>query len=102
MSTEEGEWIDVSIKQDGGIKKKILQPAPEGAEGPPPNGYEVTAHYTGTLAKDGSKFDSSVDRGQPFKFTLGTGQVIAGWDQSFATMKIGEKALIEVAPGTLL
>lgn len=98
MTTEEGEWIDVSIKQDGGIKKKILQAAPEGAEGPPPNGFEVTAHYTGTLASDGSKFDSSVDRGQPFKFTLGTGQVIAGWDQSFATMKVGEKALIEVAP----
>ena len=67
----EKEWIDVSIAQDGGVKKKILREAPESASGPPPLGNEVTAHYTGTLKSDGSKFDSSVDRGQPFKFTIG-------------------------------
>ena len=48
MSAEES-WIDVSIAQDGGILKKITQAAPEGAAGPPPDGYEVTAHYTGTF-----------------------------------------------------
>lgn len=74
----EADLIDVSIAQDGGIMKRIIQEAPEGAQGPPPDGYEVTAHYTGTLASDGSKFDSSVDRGQPFKFTIGRGQVIRG------------------------
>ena len=98
-ATEEAtEWIDVSVQQDGGVKKKILQVAPDDAEGPPPKGCRVTAHYTGTLAKDGSKFDSSVDRGQPFKFDLGKGQVIRGWDEGFASMKVGEKAILEIAP----
>jgi FKBP-type peptidyl-prolyl cis-trans isomerase len=46
---EEESLIDVSVAQDGGVKKKILKEAPEGAEGPPPNGTEVTAHYTGKL-----------------------------------------------------
>ena len=96
MSDEE--CIDVSKAQDGGVKKKILVAAPDDADGPPPDGYEVTAHYTGTLKSDGSKFDSSVDRGKPFKFTIGQGQVIKGWDEGFASMKIGEKAILEIAP----
>ena len=74
----EAEEIDVTTAQDGGIMKRIIKAAPEGAKGPPPAGYEVTAHYTGTLESDGSKFDSSVDRGAPFKFTIGEGQVIQG------------------------
>lgn len=92
------EWIDVSVAQDGGVKKKILTPAPGDALGPPPPGYSVTAHYTGTLKSDGSKFDSSVDRGKPFNFTIGQGQVIQGWDEGFGSMKIGEKAMLEIAP----
>lgn len=88
--------IDVSKAQDGGVKKRILQAAAEDAEGPPPDGYEVTAHYTGTLEKDGSKFDSSVDRGKPFKFKIGQGMVIKGWDEGFASMKVGEKALLVI------
>jgi peptidylprolyl isomerase len=97
-NSNEAEWIDVSIKQDGGVKKQIIQAAPDDASGPPPTGNEVTAHYTGTLASDGSKFDSSVDRGKPFKFTLGQGQVIQGWDEGFASMKVGEKAMLEITP----
>jgi len=89
------EWTDVSIAQDGGVMKKILKEAPEGASGPPPNGYEVEAHYTGTLSSDGSKFDSSRDRGKPFKFTIGQGMVIKAWDQGFASMKIGEHAILK-------
>lgn len=50
---------------------------------------------TGTL-EDGTKFDSSVDRGQPFKFKIGAGQVIKGWDEGFASMKVGEKALLVI------
>lgn len=94
----EAESIDVSVAQDGGIMKRIILSAPEGAKGPPPEGWEVTAHYTGTLASDGSKFDSSVDRGKPFKFTIGQGQVIKGWDEGFASMKVGEKAMLTISP----
>jgi len=60
-------------------------------------GFNISVHYTGWLfdatAKDnkGKKFDSSVDRGQPFNFGLGQGQVIQGWDEGFAGMKIGGK-----------
>jgi peptidylprolyl isomerase len=48
------------------------------------------------LVKDGSKFDSSLDRGKPFKFTLGKGMVIKGWDQGFGSMKVGEKAILKI------
>ena len=51
---------------------------------------------SGTLESDGSKFDSSRDRGTPFKFTIGQGQVIKGWDEGFASMKIGEKAKLVI------
>eukprot|EP00591_Stephanopyxis_turris_P011980 CAMPEP_0195516902 /NCGR_PEP_ID=MMETSP0794_2-20130614/9033_1 /TAXON_ID=515487 /ORGANISM="Stephanopyxis turris, Strain CCMP 815" /LENGTH=486 /DNA_ID=CAMNT_0040645613 /DNA_START=32 /DNA_END=1492 /DNA_ORIENTATION=- len=92
----DSEAIDVTIAQDGGIMKKITRAAPEGAAGPPPSGTVVTAHYTGTLESDGSKFDSSVDRGKPFEFTIGQGQVIKGWDEGFASMKVGEKATLTI------
>lgn len=95
MADEDG-FIDISFAQDGGLKKKILKAAPEGASGPPPKGNEVEAHYTGTLASDGSKFDSSRDRGKPFKFTLGQGMVIKGWDEGFASMKVGEHAILKI------
>jgi len=94
-NADEG-FVDVSVAQDGGVKKKITTAAPEGAEGPPPDGYEVEAHYTGTLVSDRSKFDSSHDRNQTFKFTIGKGQVIKGWDEGFGSMKVGEKATLKV------
>jgi peptidylprolyl isomerase len=56
----------------------------------PKAGQTVVVHYTGWL-EDGTKFDSSVDRGQPFEFPIGQGQVIAGWDEGLATMQIGGK-----------
>ncbi len=58
-------------------------------------GQTVSVHYTGFLT-DGSKFDSSVDRGQPFDFGLGQGAVIAGWDEGVAGMKVGEKRKLTI------
>jgi FKBP-type peptidyl-prolyl cis-trans isomerase len=69
-----------------------------GAEAKP--GSTVKVHYTGTLT-DGTKFDSSRDAGRtPFQFRLGAGQVIKGWDQGVAGMKIGEKRRLTI-PGHL-
>jgi len=56
-------------------------------------GKRVKVHYTGTLL-DGTKFDSSVDRNEPFGFTLGQGQVIKGWDEGIALMNVGGKATL--------
>ena len=60
-------------------------------------GKSVTVHYTGWL-EDGTKFDSSVDRDEPFEFVLGTGQVIAGWDHGVATLRVGDKVRLTIPP----
>lgn len=57
----------------------------------PKNGQTVVVHYTGTLT-DGTKFDSSRDRGNPFKFRIGKGEVIRGWDEGVAQMSVGQRA----------
>jgi peptidylprolyl isomerase len=64
-------------------------------------GNKVSVHYTGWLSDNGAKdkkFDSSVDRGQPFQFTLGAKQVIAGWDEGVAGMKVGGKRTLTIPP----
>lgn len=93
---DDGEWIDISEGKDGLLLKKILTPPAEGALSAK-SGDKVEVHYTGTLTEDGTKFDSSRDRDDTFKFDLGKGRVIKGWDVGVATMKIGERAILRCA-----
>jgi len=69
----------------------------EGTGPSPRTGQVTTVHYTGWLT-DGTKFDSSVDRGEPFKFPIGMGRVIKGWDEGVASMKVGGKRKLIIPP----
>jgi peptidylprolyl isomerase len=64
----------------------------------PKRGQTVIVHYTGWLT-NGKKFDSSVDRNQPFSFVLGRGEVIKGWDEGVSTMRVGGKRKLTIPPG---
>jgi peptidylprolyl isomerase len=67
----------------------------------PAKGQRCSMHYTGWLWQNGakgSKFDSSVDRGEPFEFQIGVGQVIKGWDEGVASMKVGGKRTLRIPP----
>jgi len=73
----------------------------EGTGPAPTAGQTARVHYTGWLLEDGKrgrKFDSSVDRGQPFEFPLGQGRVIRGWDEGVATMKVGGQRTLVIPP----
>ncbi|MEH1935932.1 MAG: FKBP-type peptidyl-prolyl cis-trans isomerase [Nostoc sp.] len=69
----------------------------EGTGATPQPGQTVEVHYVGTL-EDGTKFDSSRDRGQPFSFKIGVGQVIKGWDEGLSTMKVGGRRQLIIPP----
>lgn len=83
------EWIPVS--KDGRLKKKIIK---EGDGDHPPRNTKVNVKYIGRFT-DGRVFDSSKQRGKPFSFVLGAGQVISGWDLGVQSMKKGEKCILE-------
>ncbi|CAL6303032.1 unnamed protein product [Bathycoccus prasinos] len=96
-----GETRDVSSLKDKGVTKKLLQPSstPSHHRTHPEAGDKVLVHYTGRLLDEAkTKFDSSVDRGEPFEFTVGVGQVIKGWDLGVMTMERGEKCLLTCKP----
>ena len=83
-----------TITTKSGLKYQCLKP---GTGAVAKAGDTVDVHYTGKLT-NGKKFDSSVDRGTPISFPLGTGRVIKGWDEGVAGMKIGEKRKLTIPP----
>ena len=85
---------DGIITTPSGLKYEVLK---EGTGEKPEAGQTVTVHYTGTL-EDGTKFDSSRDRGHPFQFPVGQGRVIQGWDEAFSDMKVGERRRLIIPP----
>ncbi len=85
-----GSNVEVEVEEEVITTESGLQYVDlEVGEGQPPRvGDTVSVHYTGWL-EDGTKFDSSVDRGQPFEFPIGQGRVIRGWDEGVASMRVG-------------
>jgi FKBP-type peptidyl-prolyl cis-trans isomerase FkpA len=95
------EWIDrapESRRQSGMANSELqIEKLVTGTGATPTKGDTVSVHYTGRFT-DGNKFDSSVDRDEPFAFVLGAGQVIAGWDIGVAQMKVGDKVKLTIPP----
>lgn len=79
---------------DGGVLKQVMQ---AGGGAMPPRGATVEVHYEGRLAETGAVFDSSRSRGKTFKFTLGEGKVIGGWEVGLSSMRVGETATLTCA-----
>ncbi|HEX2843489.1 FKBP-type peptidyl-prolyl cis-trans isomerase [Hyphomicrobium sp.] len=91
---------DVGAAQTTASGLKIVDTV-VGTGATPKTGQSCVMHYTGWLYENGAKgkkFDSSVDRGEPFQFQIGTGQVIGGWDEGVATMKVGGKRTLIIPP----
>jgi FKBP-type peptidyl-prolyl cis-trans isomerase len=84
-----------AIRTVDGIR---IEDVTEGAGEEAHKGQKVTVNYTGTFLDSGEKFDSSYDHDEPFKFKLGAGQVIEGWDKGIAGMKVGGKRILVVPP----
>jgi FKBP-type peptidyl-prolyl cis-trans isomerase len=99
-TTEDDQQKEVVLSEGGGesvdelkIEDNVVGDGMETKEGD-----VASVHYTGTLM-DGTKFDSSLDRGEPFEFELGAGDVIAGWDQGVVGMRVGGKRKLTIPPG---
>jgi FKBP-type peptidyl-prolyl cis-trans isomerase len=93
-SSEEDKKVPDTQKTDSGLQYIVME---EGTGDQAVSGKKVKVHYTGKL-EDGTEFDSSIKRGQPIEFTLGVGQVIKGWDEGIALMKVGGKTQLIIPP----
>ena len=82
------------VTTDSGLQYVVIE---EGDGASPQTGQRVFVHYVGTL-EDGTKFDSSRDRGRPFDFKIGQGQVIKGWDEGVGDMKVGDRRKLIIPP----
>ena len=85
---------DDIVTTESGLQYEVIA---EGDGATPQPGQRVYVHYVGTL-EDGTKFDSSRDRGNPFDFTIGHGQVIKGWDEGVGMMKVGDRRKLIIPP----
>jgi peptidylprolyl isomerase len=92
VATPSGSGDKAVVTTPSGLKYVDLV---EGTGASPQPGQTVTVHYTGTL-EDGTKFDSSRDRNQPFQFKIGVGQVIKGWDEGVGSMKVGGRRQLTI------
>ncbi|MBE9033281.1 FKBP-type peptidyl-prolyl cis-trans isomerase [filamentous cyanobacterium LEGE 11480] len=92
--TSETKSMSEIVETPSGLKYEVIT---EGDGATPEKGQTVIVHYTGTL-EDGTKFDSSRDRNQPFSFKVGAGQVIKGWDEGLAMMKVGDRRNLILPP----
>ena len=85
---------DNTITTENGLQYEITE---KGMGEQPKAGDELTVHYSGYLTdSDKTKFDCSIDKGQPFTFILGKGHVIAGWDEAFSLLSVGDKAVLNI------
>ncbi len=91
----DSDFVDVSINQDGGVLKRVTRAGSGEQAGA---NHKCRVHYTGTLAGSGDVFDSSRTRNEPFSFTVGRGEVIRGWDEGVASMRVGERAVLRCLP----
>lgn len=93
-TTSEENTSSNMVTTESGLQYEVIK---EGVGPTPEPGQTVTVHYTGTL-EDGTKFDSSRDRAQPFSFPIGQGRVIKGWDEGLSTMKVGGRRRLVIPP----
>lgn len=93
-SSKEDKKMSETQKTDSGLQYIVIE---EGTGDRAVAGKKIKVHYTGKL-EDGTEFDSSVKRGQPIEFILGVGQVIKGWDEGIALMKVGGKSQLIIPP----
>ena len=94
---EEGKQVEELSEQEGGVSELNIGDIVVGSGEEAKDGNKVSVHYVGTLT-DGTKFDSSRDRGDPFTFILGAGEVIKGWDQGVLGMKVGGTRKLTIPP----